>query len=211
MKSKRWWGIATIPLALVAAFMLTLTVHHALAQPAPDPPDQFEPNDDAPVPGDLAWLGADEDGPDGGALEAPNDGPHGGWMGAPGRRGGMGRGMRGERMGMAMRALDLTSEQKKRMADIRDRQQRTAIRAQADMRIAALDLRKLMRADSPDRRAIESQIEKIGSMRTSMQKSRVGMMFDLRGVLTQEQKDKLKDMRQNGGPRGGERGGSDSD
>ena len=110
-----------------------------------------------------------------------------------------------------MRMLDLTAEQKKRMADIRDRQERSAIRAQADMRIAQLDLKKLMRADSPDRRAIESQIDKLGGMRTAMQKSRMGMMFDMRSVLTQEQRDKLKDWRQNGGPRGEERGSSDSD
>ena len=110
-----------------------------------------------------------------------------------------------------MRMLDLTPEQKKRMADIRDRQERSAIRAQADMRIAQLDLQKLMRADTPDRRAIESQIDKLGSMRTAMQKSRMGMMFDMRSVLTQEQRDKLKDWRQNGGPRGEERGSSDSD
>jgi Spy/CpxP family protein refolding chaperone len=37
------------------------------------------------------------------------------------------------------------------------------------------------------------------------------MMFDMRAVLTQEQRDKLKEWRENGGPRGEERGSSDSD
>jgi Spy/CpxP family protein refolding chaperone len=118
---------------------------------------------------------------------------------------------RGRGMGNALRQLDLTDDQKRRMADIRDKQQRSAIRAQADMKIAQLDLRKLMRADTPDRRAIDLQIEKLGSMRTTMQKSRVGMMFDMRAVLTQEQRDKLKDMREDGGPREDRRDGSDSD
>jgi Spy/CpxP family protein refolding chaperone len=206
--------LVTLALGLVVATTLALTIPHALAlaQPAPAPPDQIGPPgaDD----GDLAWLGLDDDGPDGGPMEAP----HGGWgrgpdgNGPPGqRRHMMGRGGMGGRMGGAMRMLDLTPEQKKRMADIRDRQERSAIRAQADMRIAQLDLKKLMRADSPDRRAIESQIDKLGGMRTAMQKSRMGMMFDMRSVLTQEQRDKLKDWRQNGGPRGEERGSSDSD
>src|SRR5262249_37720045 len=152
MKAKRWLGIAAVPMALVIALVLTLTVHHALAQPAPDQP--AAPGQMAAPDDDLALLGAHEDGLDGGALEAPDDAPGAGWMGAPGRRGGMGRGMRHEGMGRTIRALDLTADQKKRMADIRDRQQRTQIRSQADMRIAELDLRKLMRADSPDRRAI---------------------------------------------------------
>lgn len=213
MKPNRGSWLVTLALGLVVAFALALTIPRtrAMAQPAPSlpaAPDQMAPPDDDDA---LAWLGVDDDGPDGAAMEAPHDAMHGGWMGAPGRRGGMGAGMRAGRMGMAMRMLDLTSEQKKRMADIRDRQQRGAIRAQADMRIAELDLRKLMRADTPDRRAIESQIEKIGSMRTAMQKSRVGMMFDLRGVLTAEQRDKLKEWRENGGRRGEERGSGDSD
>lgn len=213
MKPNRWSWLVTLALGLVVASALALTTAHApaVAQPAPAPPDQVGPPD---APDDIAWLGLDDDGPDGAPMEAPHDGGHGGgWMGrgGPGGRGGMGPGMRRGGMGSAMRMLDLTPEQKKRMADIRDRQERSAIRAQADMRIAQLDLRKLMRADSPDRRAIESQLDKLGSMRTSMQKSRVGMMFDMRAVLTQEQRDKLKDWRENGGPRGGERGGSDSD
>jgi len=217
MKSNRWPWIAA--LALVVALVAAIAMPHtrALAQPAPAPPvspQQIAPGDDDD-PGDLAWIG-DDDGPGDDALEAPHDQPGGGWgrgpdgMGPPGHRRGMG-GMRGGAMGMAFRQLDLSDEQKKRMADIRDRQQRTAIRARADMSIAELDLRKLMRADTPDRRAIESQIEKIGSMRTSMQKSRVGTMFDMRTVLTQEQRDQLKQWRNNGGPSQGKHSRSESD
>jgi Spy/CpxP family protein refolding chaperone len=226
MKRNRWIWTATLVGGLALAFVLALTVHHALAfaQPAPAPPDQDQvgqsivlDDDDAPSPDDMAWL---DDGPAGQPMEAPQGGTRGGWGGGPGGMGsgghrggrgpGMGRGRGG--MGAAMRALDLTSDQKKRMADIRDRQQRSAIKAQADMRIAQLDLQKLMRADTPDRRAVDSQIEKLGTMRTAMQKSRVGMMFDMRAVLTQDQRDKLKDWRENGRPRGeDERGGSDSD
>lgn len=217
MKSKSWPWMGALALVLALGAAMAMPHTRALAQPAPapapPPADQFgpgEPGDDDP--GDLAWL--DDDGPGGEPMEAPHDGPGGGWMGMGhgGMRGrGFGSGMGAGRMGMALGQLDLTDEQKKRMADIRDRQARTAIRAQADLRIAELDLRKLMRADTPDRRAIESQIEKMGSMRTSMQKSRVGMMFDMRSVLTQEQRDQLKQWRMNGGPRHDKRSRSESD
>jgi protein CpxP len=215
MRSNRWPWLAALALVVALGAAMVLPHTRALAQPAPAP--QMAPGDPGDDdPGDLAWLG-DDDGPGDGAMEAPHDAPGGGWMGRgpdgmgpPGHRRGMG-GMRGGGMGMAFRQLDLTDEQKKRMADIRDRQERSSIRARADMSIAELDLRKLMRADSPDRRAIESQIEKIGSMRTSMQKSRVGMMFDMRSVLTPEQRNQLKEMRENGGGKQRTHGRSESD
>jgi len=220
MKSKRWPWLAAFALVVALGAAIAMPRTRALAQPAPAPPagpEQMAPGipDDDDDPGDLAWLGGD-DGPGDDWLQAPHDPPDGGWgrgpdgMGPPGLRKRMG-GMRGGGMGMALRQLDLTDEQQKKMADIRDRQQRTAIRARADLSIAELDLRKLMRADAPDRRAIESQIEKIGSMRTSMQKSRIGMMFDMRTVLTQEQRDQLKQMRMNGGPRPDKHSRSESD
>jgi Spy/CpxP family protein refolding chaperone len=219
MKSNRWPWLAALALVVALGTAIAMPHTRALAQPAPAPPQTPEQMGPADLgdddPGDLAWLGGD-DGPGDDWMEAPHDQPGGGWgrgpdgMGPPGLRRGMG-GMRGGGMGMAFRQLDLTDDQQKKMADIRDRQQRTAIRARADLSIAELDLRKLMRADAPDRRAIESQIEKIGSMRTSMQKSRVGMMFDMRAVLTQEQRDQLKQMRMNGGPSQDKHSRSESD
>ncbi|HKA24555.1 MAG TPA: Spy/CpxP family protein refolding chaperone [Candidatus Eisenbacteria bacterium] len=222
MKANRWAWIAALALVCALALTFAMPRGRAIAQTAPPSPQAPGPagleDQDAPPPPDdgLAWLGGD-DGPGGDALEAPHGGgPDGGRMGrgGPGMCGpGRGRGMR-DGMGMGFGALDLSSDQKKRLADIRDRQQRSAIRSQADLRIAELDLRKLMRADTPDRRAIESQLDKIGSMRTAMQKSRVGMMFDMRSVLTQEQRDQWKDWRENGGPhreRHGSSGSSESD
>jgi Spy/CpxP family protein refolding chaperone len=149
---------------------------------APPPSD---PDGDA-----LAWLDA-QDGPGDEALEAP----HGRGMGG-GHGMGFGRGRMGA--GMMLRDLDLSKEQRTRIRDIRDKQMRSAIRAQADMRIAQLDLTKLMRADNPDRRAIESQIEKIGGMRTAMQKSRIATMFEVRNVLTPEQREQLRESRDQG-------------
>ena len=112
-----------------------------------------------------------------------------------------GNGMQGFRARRAevMKELDLTDAQKTKIADIRDRQMRKGIQQQADLRIASLDLGKLMRADKPDQRAIDSQIDKMATMRASLQKARIGAMLEMRSVLTDDQRQKLKDLRMKGG------------
>src|SRR5262245_9249293 len=54
--------------------------------------------------------------------------------------------------------LKLTDSQRKRIGEILARQIRQAIQARAALQVARLDLRKLLREESPDRRAIEGQI-----------------------------------------------------
>ena len=98
-----------------------------------------------------------------------------------------------------MKALDLTDAQKTKLADIRDRQMRKGIQASADLKIAGLDLRKLITADKPDQRAIDAQVDRISTMRASLQKSRIAAMLEMRSVLTDEQRKKLKELRGAGG------------
>jgi Spy/CpxP family protein refolding chaperone len=129
------------------------------------------------------------------------------WSGGQGMRArgrGMSHGMR-RGYGMGLRGLDLTDAQRKRIDEIVDRQMRQSIKARAELRIAQLDLRKLMRADTPDKRAIDAQIDRIGVMSSGMKKARVGVMFEVRTVLTPEQLQELKESRGNwrsgrGGP-----------
>jgi len=117
-----------------------------------------------------------------------------GGMGPGGRGGpGMGRGP-GGMGGEDLRAkLNLTEEQQSKLADIRDRQARAAIPIQADLRIAGLDLRKLMRADKPDQRAIDAQIDRIAGLRASLQKSHIAGMLEARAVLTLAQQKLLRE------------------
>ena len=154
-------------------------------------------------PGDEDGLGHDEMG--GGGMDhdvVMRHGPGmgmGGGMGPGGRGPGMGPGL-----GMRLAALDLTDEQKTKLEAIHERSARKNIQSRADIQIARLDLRKLLRADNPDRRAIESQIDKVSSMQAAMQKANLGAMFEARSVLTDAQRKKLKEMRQEwpqmGGP-----------
>jgi Spy/CpxP family protein refolding chaperone len=140
----------------------------------------------------LAAVVAAEAGPGpGGAM-----GPGPGGMGPGGRRGPGGRmGPGGQGPDGLREKLNLTDDQKTKLADIRDRQARRAIPVQGDLRIAALDLRKVMQADKPDQRAIDAQIDKVAGLRASLQKSRVASMLEARSVLTPAQQKLMREHR----------------
>src|SRR5439155_1050538 len=55
--------------------------------------------------------------------------------------------------------LNLTADQKDKLAEVRERQARRAIPIRADLELAALDLHKLMRADRPDQRQLDAQVD----------------------------------------------------
>jgi Spy/CpxP family protein refolding chaperone len=94
-----------------------------------------------------------------------------------------------------LEALDLSETQRKKLADIRDQHAKAAINGRASMQLAQLDLRKLLRADKPDVGAVERQIDKIASLRATLDKNRVTGMLDARAVLTPEQLEKLRSPR----------------
>lgn len=127
--------------------------------------------------------------PPGAGWQAPDRGPM-----APDRAGMRGPGMRRgasreHRMEM-MRELDLSKEQREKMADLHEKHERAAIRMRADLQTARLDLRRMMRAEKSDRMAINRQIDRMAQLRADMQKARVGMMLDMRGLLTPEQRER---------------------
>lgn len=121
-------------------------------------------------------------------------GPGGGPPPGPGRAGATERRMemRHHRMEM-MQALDLSKEQREKIADLRERHERAAIRMRADLQTARLDLRRLMRAERADRVAINRQIDRVAQMRAEMEKARIGMMLDIRGMLTPEQQERMRE------------------
>jgi Spy/CpxP family protein refolding chaperone len=110
-----------------------------------------------------------------------------GMEGGPMRGPGMGPGMGAGNGRMMLQGLDLTAEQQKKLADIRERQERLAVQAQADLRLATMDLQKLMRADTPDQAKIDAQIDRVAQLRAQMQKSRTATLLEVRAMLTPEQ------------------------
>lgn len=118
---------------------------------------------------------------------------------------GMSRGEERSRHQDMMQKLDLTDEQSKKIEDIRYQHQKKAIALRADLESGRLDLGRLMRADQPDRRAIEAQIDKLSATRTTLEKDRVGQLLEMRAVLTPEQLKTWREM--HGGMHRGMHGG----
>ncbi len=97
-------------------------------------------------------------------------------------------------------ALQLTAAQREKLEAIRDRHLRFAIRQRADLAEAALDLRRLVRADRPDRHAIDAQIERIGGLRIGLEKARIAALLEAREVLTPDQRRRWHELLPQTGP-----------
>ena len=163
-------GFAVVPMA-------------AGAQERPESPPAGVERDGPPAePGDLDSPG-DLDDLDGlGLMLMPVAAPAGHGPG----RGGM-------RRAELHKQLNLTDDQKTKIADLRDKRERASIPIQGDLKVAHLDLRKLMRADKPDQRAIDAQIDRIAGLRGSLQKAHVAGMLEVRAVLTPAQQKILRE------------------
>ena len=178
-KWMRWSMAVAVSLAAIAAA--------ALAQDHPVPGPREDAVGDERGVDDLEDL----DGLD--LLLAADIAPEAGrGAGGPGARGaGMhgGPGM-GHELG---EKLNLSDDQRTKLADIHDRHERAAIPIHGDLRVASLDLRKLMRADKPDLRTIDAQIDRIASLRASLHKARVAGMLEARAVLTPAQQKLMRE------------------
>jgi Spy/CpxP family protein refolding chaperone len=173
---------------------------------APGPPaadddfawvDELFGPDDSPLAFDMAieaheghgdgLMAFDDGGPDGPrhVRRVKIGGPHG-------------RGMM-MRHGVARRfaALDLTDTQRDKLRDIHEASARKSVQRRADIQLARMDLRKLMRADSPNAASVNSQIDKIARLQADGMKAHYDTFLQARAVLTPEQQKKL---RSGGGP-----------
>src|SRR5262245_13824342 len=174
------WMLLCAALALPAAAW----AQHEQAPPTPghaghDPQDAM-----AFAPGDL---------PEGDLFM---DDDHGGGPGMHGRMRGRGMHGGGHARGSIHRrfaSLDLTEQQRTKMRDIHDAAQRKNIQREADMKLARLDLHKLMTADSPNAQAINTQIDKLSKLRGDAMKAHYDTFLQARALLTPEQLQKLKE------------------
>jgi Spy/CpxP family protein refolding chaperone len=202
MKSMLQWtpsGGAIAPaflmMAALTAFVVFAGAPAARAQgPAPDGPAFADAGG-----GDFEF--ADDDGPDGcDGCPMGMCGRGGRGMGGPGMggmhgmRGGMGAGM-GERHAEMMEKLKLTPQQKEKMADLREAQQRKMIGIRGGLDEARLDMRKLMRADMPNQAQIDATIDRMAKLRADAQKSRIATHLAMRGMLTDSQRKTMDELR----------------
>ena len=92
--------------------------------------------------------------------------------------------------------LGITPEQAQKIRSETLQFQENHIRNRADLQIKRLQLQNLMTADSPDRSAIDKQLQEISAARLTQTESDVNFYLDMRTALTPDQKLKLRQMRQ---------------
>jgi Spy/CpxP family protein refolding chaperone len=92
----------------------------------------------------------------------------------------------------AFERLGLSEVQRTKLEALRDGERRRAIRADAEIRLAEMDLVKLVESEKPDATAINGAIESLMKMRTEQLKGRAEAIVAMRAVLTPEQRGKLR-------------------
>lgn len=193
-------------LCAALAVPVSAWAQHGQAPGASAPKAPSAPPADSP-----AWSEQELDelvalGDDGGAwLDEGDEGGPGGDMHrivmrdmqrGPGRHGG------GMGMHMRMANLDLTDAQREKMRDLHEAAMRKNIQRQADLKIARMDLQKLMRADAPSAQSVNAQIDKMAKMRADAAKAHFETYLQARALLTPEQQKKLKESHGPGGDAG---------
>ena len=88
--------------------------------------------------------------------------------------------------------VGLTDAQRAKVGALREATERTMIRVGAEVRIAELDLGKLIEQDSPDARAVEMAVERVGTLRLSMHKAMIAEVLGVRAALTADQRNRLR-------------------
>jgi periplasmic protein CpxP/Spy len=96
-----------------------------------------------------------------------------------------------------VKQLSLTDDQRKAMDGIVQDHRMKLIDLQANLQKAELTLGPLMKADTPDRGAIESQIDKVVAARADLEKANARFLLDIRMQLKPDQWKQLQTMRQN--------------
>lgn len=101
----------------------------------------------------------------------------------------------------ALEQLGLTAAQRTKIVALHDAAERKSIRAEADVRLAELDLRELIEADAPDAAAVDQAVDRVGALRTALQKIHIAELLGVRAALTPQQRAKLPRAGPPGGPR----------
>jgi len=182
-----------------------LGVPLAFAQaPAGQADDQAGPGG-APPPAKRMGSGRDGRG-DGPGREWKRHG-EGRYRGMRGRRGRHGRGRefmvaRLAASPEARERLGITAEQADKIQRQTDDFRKAQIRGRADLQLKQLELRELMRGETPDRAAIDRKMDELSAARAAQAKAEAHYRLDMRASLTAEQRQKLHEMMERGGRRG---------
>jgi Spy/CpxP family protein refolding chaperone len=92
----------------------------------------------------------------------------------------------------ALERLNLSDAQRAKVDSLVDTERRKDIRTEADLRIAEMDLQKLVESDRPQAEAVDAAIGRLVEARTTMLRDRVAAIIELRALLTADQRAKLR-------------------
>jgi Spy/CpxP family protein refolding chaperone len=92
--------------------------------------------------------------------------------------------------------LGLSAEQAAQLKKLRNEGRKQAIRQHADLRIARLELAELMEAPTVDERAVAAKVKVISDLQGAALKARTDERLAMRRLLSPEQREKMKELRQ---------------
>ncbi|MGO8933019.1 MAG: Spy/CpxP family protein refolding chaperone [Terracidiphilus sp.] len=96
-----------------------------------------------------------------------------------------------------VKQLTLSDDQRKAMDGILQDHRMKLIDMQATLRKAELEMGPLMKADTPDRAAIEAQIDRVVGARADLEKANARFLLDIRMQLKPDQWKQLQTLHQN--------------
>lgn len=88
--------------------------------------------------------------------------------------------------------LGLTEEQQSAIKEQQFKIEKEVIELHSQIKVAKLELKNLLREDSPDTTEIKNKIEEIGQLKSQLRWVKVQSKLGLRDLLTSEQYEKLK-------------------
>ena len=83
--------------------------------------------------------------------------------------------------------LNLTDEQKAKMADLRLAHQKKMLPFRSELQSKRMEIQLLKTTDAPDEKKIEKAVDEMGKIRTEMHKARIQHQLEVRKMLTPEQ------------------------
>jgi len=92
-----------------------------------------------------------------------------------------------------MDRLNLSEDQRNQIEKLRTDFQKQQVPLQGKVQIAQIELRELMRAENPDKGAIEKKINELSQLRAQVGVARANQMLAIRKVLTPEQQKMIRD------------------
>jgi len=92
--------------------------------------------------------------------------------------------------------IKLTEQQREELAKLRLDNQKEMIKLRADLRVLHLDLEALLDAKELDKAKVYAQIDQINNLRNEMTKKRIDFSLKTRTILTPEQWEKIKHLRE---------------